>query len=74
MEKKKTSVQYSINDIVSNSEMIGKIDTSKWLNSANIVTPLFKRSSLAFTEDPSTKYSQSCLNKQTFAMESGLGL
>ncbi len=43
LEKKKSNAaQYSFNDIILNSD--GKIDTSKWVNQANIVTPNFKKS------------------------------
>jgi hypothetical protein len=45
--KPKTNSQlFSISEVIVSSELSGKIDTSKWLNQANIVTPDFKKSSL----------------------------
>mmetsp|Transcript_3770 Transcript_3770/g.3691 ORF Transcript_3770/g.3691 Transcript_3770/m.3691 type:complete len:96 (+) Transcript_3770:1440-1727(+) len=38
-----------------NSDISGKIDTSKWMNQANIVTPNFKRSAILLTTDSSFK-------------------
>ncbi|MFS8159304.1 MAG: hypothetical protein ACMG6E_03665 [Candidatus Roizmanbacteria bacterium] len=39
------NTQYNFNDIIMSADISGKIDTSKWVNQANIVTPVFKRNS-----------------------------
>lgn len=44
LEKKKTSSSFNIGDVIVSSELNGKIDTTKWINQANIATPDFKRS------------------------------
>eukprot|EP00347_Sterkiella_histriomuscorum_P022865 403336868 len=42
--KPKTNSQlFSINEVIVSSEISGRIDTSKWVNQANIVTPDFKK-------------------------------
>ena len=42
-KKKTTSSAFNITDVIVSTELSGKIDTSKWNNQANIVTPEFKR-------------------------------
>ena len=43
-DKRKTSSScFNISDVIVGTETVGKIDTSKWLNQANIATPHFKR-------------------------------
>lgn len=45
MEKRKSaSSSFNISDVIVNSELSSRVDTSKWINQANIVTPDFKRS------------------------------
>lgn len=45
MEKKKTYSQlFNISEVIISTELSGRIDTSNWINQANIVTPDFKKS------------------------------
>ena len=37
------SSSFNITDVIVSSELTGKIDTTKWVNQANIVTPDFKK-------------------------------
>jgi hypothetical protein len=54
-KRKCSSSLFSISDVIVSSELTGKIDTSNWINQANIATPQFKRYSSLFNKDSDKK-------------------
>ncbi len=57
MEKKKTYSQlFNISEVIISTELSGRIDTSNWINQANIVTPDFKKSQQALFSVKSQKF------------------
>ena len=56
IDRKKTSSQiFSISEVIVSSELSGKIDTSNWINQANIATPDFKRAQSAISNGTDIK-------------------
>lgn len=50
-KKKSYSSAFNISDVIVSTELSGKIDTSKWNNQANIVTPDFKRAKSLYSSE-----------------------
>ena len=45
MKKYSSNANFDISDVIVSSELSGRINTAKWINKANIVTPEYKKSS-----------------------------
>lgn len=50
-KKKPNSQLFHFTEVVVPCDLFGKIDTSKWVNQANIITPEFKRASKQYSSD-----------------------